>query len=196
MTRIERDIEFIKEIDKMKSIDRMTSLIGLDKRENDAEHSWHISVLAMVVEEYLEEEVDLLKVLKMLLVHDLVEIYAGDTFAYDEEGYKDKLERENLAADRVFGILPKDKGQIFRDYWQEFEDMSTREALFANSVDRLQPILNNFYNGGGTWLKHQVPKEKVVQRLEPIKSVSKELYKYAMDLIDRSVELGYLREEY
>ncbi len=194
MVKLEKDIEFIKELDKMKSIERMTSLIGKDKRENDAEHSWHIAVMAMVLEEYVDGDLDLFKVIKMVLVHDLVEIYAGDTFAYDEVGYEDKLERETLAAEKIFGMLSPKKGQELRSYWEEFEAMETREALFANSVDRLQPILNNFYNNGGTWVKYNISREKVLKRIAPIKEVSKDLYAYAEGLVNESVKLGYLEE--
>ena len=148
--RLLKDIEFIVELDKMKSILRQTSLIDKSKRENDAEHSWHISVMAMVLSEYANEEIDVCKVIKMLLIHDLVEIYAGDTFCYDVEGNKDKKERELKAADKIFGMLDEDKGMELRKLWDEFEEMNTKEALFAASMDRLQPFFNNYFSGGGT----------------------------------------------
>ncbi len=158
--RLLKDIEFIVELDKMKSILRQTSLIDKSKRENDAEHSWHISVMAMLLSEYANEEVDIFKVIKMLLVHDLVEIYAGDTFCYDVEGNKSKKDRELKAADIIFGILEEDKGKEMRSLWEEFEEMETKEALFAASMDRLQPFLNNYYSDGGTWKKFGVSKKR------------------------------------
>ncbi|NMA49051.1 MAG: HD domain-containing protein, partial [Tissierellia bacterium] len=170
--RLLKDIEFIVELDKMKSILRQTSLIEEDKREDDAQHSWHIAVMTMVLNEYANEELDDKKVIKMLLIHDIVELYAGDTFCYDEKGNKDKRERELLAADKIFGMLKEEKALEFRALWDEFEEMETPEALFAASMDRLQPMLNNYYNGGGTWKKFGVDKEAIYKRIAPVKESS------------------------
>lgn len=183
-----KDISFIVELDKMKTVLRQTSLIGIDRRENDAEHSWHISVMAMVLGEYSNEKVDICKVIKMLLVHDLVEIYAGDTFCYDEEGNKDKLERELLAADKIFGILEEDKGQELRVLWDEFEDQKTPESLFAASMDRIQPMISNYYNDGGTWKKFNIKKEDVYKRLGPVRQASDQLWDFVQFMVENGIK--------
>ena len=193
--RLLKDIEFIVELDKMKSILRQTSLIDKSKRENDAEHSWHISVMAMILSEYTNEEVDTFKVIKMLLVHDLVEIYAGDTFCYDVEGNKNKKDRELKAADKIFGILEEDKGKEIRNLWNEFEEMETKEALFAASMDRLQPFLNNYYSDGGTWKKFKVSKKDIYNRIAPLKRSSDELWKFTQNMIEDAFDKGYIEKE-
>lgn len=190
-----KDIKFIIELDKMKSIERQTTLIDGSRRENDAEHSWHVATMAMVLHEYSNEKVDLFKVLKMLLVHDLVEIYAGDTFCYDEKGNLDKKEREEKAAEKIFSILPEEKGQEFKRLWIEFEAMETKEALFAASIDRLQPILSNYFSGGGTWKKFGISKSQVHKRVEPIKKSSQELWDLTLKLIDDAVDKGYIPKD-
>src|SRR5699024_5870483 len=153
--------EFIVELDKMKSVFRQTTLIDKSRRENDAEHSWHISIMAMILSEYANEDIDLFKVIKMLLVHDLVEIYVGDIFCYDEKGNEYKKERELKSADKIYGILLEDKAIEMRKLWDEFEEMQTKEALFAASMDRLQPIFSNYFSGGGTWIKYGITKAEV-----------------------------------
>jgi len=193
--RLLRDIEFIVELDKMKSILRQTSLIDNSKRENDAEHSWHISVMAMVLSEYANEDIDICKVIKMLLVHDLVEIYAGDTFCYDKEGNMDKKERELKAADKIFGMLDEDKGKELRGLWDEFEEMKTKEAIFAASMDRLQPFFNNYFSGGGTWKKFHVSKKDIYKRIDPLKKSSKELWEFTQNMIEDAFEKGYITKE-
>ncbi|MBU5438532.1 HD domain-containing protein [Tissierella sp. MSJ-40] len=193
--RLMKDIEFIVEIDKMKSILRQTTLMDKSKRENDAEHSWHISVMAMVLSEYANEEVDTYKVIKMLLIHDLVEIYAGDTFCYDKVGNEDKKERELKAAEKIFGMLGEDKGKEFRELWDEFEEMKTKEALFAASMDRLQPMLSNYYSGGGTWEKFNVQKKDIYKRISPVKESSEELWKFVEYMIEDAFEKGYITKE-
>lgn len=192
--RLLKDIEFIVELDKMKSILRQTTLIDKSRRENDAEHSWHISVMAMVLSEYANEEVDLFKVIKMLLVHDLVEIYAGDTFCYDKKGNSDKKERELKAADKIFGMLSKDKAIEMRELWDEFEEMKTKEALFAASMDRLQPIFSNYFSGGGTWTKFGITKAEVHKRVAPLEKSSTELWEFTLKLIDDAVDRGYISD--
>ncbi len=190
--RLLKDIEFIVELDKMKSILRQTSIIGEDRREDDAQHSWHISIMAMILEEYTNEKVDVCKVIKMLLTHDLVEIFAGDTFCYDKAGNEDKKERENLAAEKIFGMLDEDKGKEVRALWDEFEEMKTPEALFAASMDRLQPMLNNYHNNGGTWRKFNVAKEDIYKRIAPVKKSSDDLWDFVEYMIEDASKKGLI----
>ncbi|MBZ2175539.1 HD domain-containing protein [Schnuerera sp. xch1] len=191
---LKRDIEFIVELDKMKSILRQTNLIDKSRREDDAEHSWHISVMAMVLSEYANENIDVCKVIKMLLVHDLVEIYAGDTFCYDVEGNKSKKKRELEAADKIYGMLKEDKGQELRNLWDEFEEMKTKEALFAAAMDRLQPLFSNYYSDGGTWKKFNVTKAEVYKRIAPIEKASDELWEFTTNMIEDAIKKGYIKE--
>lgn len=191
--RLMKDIEFIVELDKMKSILRQTSLINEDRREDDAQHSWHISIMAMVLGEYSNEKIDICKVIKMLLTHDLVEIYAGDTFCYDKKGNEDKKEREIKAAEKIFGILEEDKGKEFRELWDEFEEGETAEALFAASMDRLQPMLNNYNNNGGTWKKFNVSKEDIYKRIEPVKKSSEQLWEFVESMIEDGARKGLIQ---
>lgn len=190
--RLLKDIEFIVEIDRMKKILRQTSVIGLDQRENDAEHSWHISIMAMILKEYSNEEIDILKVIKMLLTHDLVEIYAGDTFCYDVKGNEDKRERELKAAEKIYGMLDEDKGKELRSLWDEFEEMNTPESLFAASMDRIQPMLSNYYNDGGTWKKYSVEKENIYKRISPVEKSSDELWDYMKYIIEDAEKRGLI----
>jgi len=190
--RLMKDIKFIVELDKMKSILRQTSLIGKDQREDDAQHSWHIAVMAMVLGEYSNVKLDICKVIKMLLVHDLVEIYAGDTFCYDKKGNESKKEREIMAADKLYSILDEDKGKELRALWEEFEEQRTPEALFAASMDRLQPILNNYYNNGGTWQKYNIAKEEIYKRVAPVKEISDELWNFVTNLIEDAYNRGLI----
>lgn len=175
-----KKIEFVTTIEKMKSIERRTKIIGIDRRENDAEHSFSIATMAMIFKNYAPHA-DLDKTVKMLLVHDLVEIEAGDTFAYDTEGYKDKSEREQRAADKIYSILPYDIGKNLRALWEEFEEGITAEARFANAMDRLQPVINNIYNNGGTWLEYKVSWESFLKRMEPVKNFNDEVYNYVIE---------------
>lgn len=187
-----KDIEFIVELDRMKSILRQTSLIGEDKREDDAQHSWHISVMAMVLSEYANEDIDVCKVIKMLLTHDLVELYAGDTFCYDKVGNQDKKQRELAAADKIYGMLDEEKGKELRRLWDEFEEMETPEALFAASMDRLQPMLNNYYNNGGTWRKFNVAQSDIYKRISPVKKSSDELWNFVEYMLEDAFEKGLI----
>lgn len=182
--RLKKDIEFIVELDKMKTILRQTSIIGKDQREDDAQHSWHISVMAMILSEYANEDVDTFKVIKMLLTHDLVEIYAGDTFCYDKEGNDSKRERELEAAEKIYSMLDEDKGKELRALWDEFEEMETPEALFAASMDRIQPMLSNYYNEGGTWDKYNVSKSDIYKRIAPVEKSSDKLWEFMTNLIE------------
>ncbi|MFA5576640.1 MAG: HD domain-containing protein [Tissierellaceae bacterium] len=192
--RLLKDIEFIVELDKMKSILRQTSLIERDQREDDAQHSWHISVMAMVLGEYSNKELDIGRVIKMLLTHDLIEIYAGDTFCYDKEANKSKRERELAGADKVFGILAEDKARELRALWDEFEEAKTPEAIFAASMDRLQPMLNNYHNNGGTWGKFNVAKEDIYERIAPVREASDILWDYVQHMIEDAANRGLIKE--
>lgn len=190
-----KDMDFIVELDRMKTILRQTSLINGDRKEDDAQHSWHISVMAMVLSEYANEEIDIFKVIKMLLIHDLVELDAGDTFCYDKKANQDKKERELAAADKVFGMLSGDKGQEMRALWDEFEEMETPEALFAASMDRLQPMLNNYKNGGGTWQKFDVPQSDIYKRISPVKESSDELWKFVEYMLEDAFKKGLINKK-
>lgn len=190
--RLLKDIKFIVELDKMKSIFRETSIIGEDRREDDAQHSWHISLMAMVLSEYTNEKVDLLRVIKMLLIHDLVEIFAGDTFCYDLAGNADKRERELEAAEKIFGMLDEDKGLELRALWDEFEEIKTPEAKFATAMDRFQPMLNNYHNNGGTWKKYDVSQSDIYKRISPVKDSSEELWKFVEHMIEDAYDRGLI----
>ncbi|TJX15923.1 HD domain-containing protein [Tissierella creatinini] len=189
-----KDMEFIIELDKMKSIFRKTHIIGEDRYEDDAQHSWHISIMAMILSEYTNEKIDLLKVIKMLLAHDLVEIYAGDVFCYDEQGYIDNKEKEIAAAEKIFGILDHEKADELRSLWDEFEEMKTHESIFANSMDRLQPMLNNYKNNGGTWQEYDVSKSDIYKRIEPVKHSSDELWCYVNYMIEDAFQKGLINK--
>ena len=191
--RLRKQIQFILEIDKLKKIVRQTPLIDRSRKENDAEHSWHIALMAVLLIEHAEEKtIDILHVVTMLLVHDLVEIDAGDTFCYDEAGNVDKLERETKAADRIFNLLPENQAAYFRSLWDEFEAKQTAESKYAAAMDRLQPLLHNYNTEGGTWKEHQIRKDQVINRNHPIADGSTFLWEYAAGLIDDAVVKGYL----
>lgn len=178
MTNLEKELEFSILLDSMKRILRRTKHIGYDIYENDAEHSFHISAMAMVFHSYCKEKTDLGHTIKMLLIHDLVEIYAGDTFCYDVEANLDKSKRESEAAIKLFGMLPKDKGEMFYNLWIEFEKKETPESKFANAMDRMQPLLNNIKNGGGTWKNENVQYSAVVKRMIPLAEFSQEIWEH------------------
>ena len=193
--RLLKDIDFIIELDKMRTILRQTSLISEDRYEDDAQHSWHISVMALILSDYANEKIDTCKVIKMLLIHDLVELYAGDTFCYDKKANKDKRERELEAADKISDMLSKDKGNELRALWDEFEEMKTPEALFAASMDRLQPMLNNYKNDGGTWQKFDVPQSDIYKRIAPVKESSDELWKFVNFMLEDALEKGLINRK-
>jgi putative hydrolase of HD superfamily len=192
--RLKQQLQFIEVIDNMKNIYRQNLVIGTNRNENDAEHSWHLAVMAMILSEYSSENVDLLRVLKMVIIHDLVEIYAGDTFCYDEEGYKDKAEREEKAADKLFNILPEDQAQEFFELWREFEALSTPESRFAACLDRLQPLILNYNTKGHTWQKPGVNSEKVRKRNEVLVENAPALWDAASKIIEDSIEKGILKK--
>jgi putative hydrolase of HD superfamily len=190
--RLEQQIRFISEIDKLKAVNRRSYILGGERLENTAEHSWHILVLAMVLAEYTNQPVDLLHVLEILAVHDLVEIDAGDTFCYDEQGNQSKAERETQAAERIFGLLPEDQGKAFHALWREFEERSTAESKFANAMDRTMPLLHNYYAQGRPWQEHDIHSDQVHGRVAPIRDGSQTLWEYAQTVIEDSVTKGYL----
>ncbi len=193
--RLKRQMEFILEAERLKGVLRRTSALGGERRENDAEHSWHLALMLIVLNEYADQsELDPLKALKMVVIHDLVEIDAGDTFAYDQEGEASKPEREREAADRIFGLLPPDQTAELRALWEEFEERQTTTARFAASVDRLQPMLSNFADRGGAWQRHGINSRQVAARNQQIVDGAPELWEYARQLIAEAVERGYLPE--
>ncbi|AFM41243.1 putative HD superfamily hydrolase [Desulfosporosinus acidiphilus SJ4] len=192
--RLQDQIGFIVEIDRLKRIFRQNVVIGTTEQENDAEHSWHMAVMAIILSEYSSVELNILKVLKMILVHDLVEIHAGDTFCYDEEGYRDKDEREQKSADRLFNLLPNDQASEIMSLWHEFEDMATPEAKFAASIDRLQPLLLNYNTNGHTWRKPGIMSDKVLKRNSVLEEPVPILWDLAQKIITDSIEKGYLKK--
>lgn len=191
--RLARQIAFLVEADRLKTVLRRTSLMDGSRSENSAEHSWHLALAAIVLREYGSPDVDLVRVLEMLVVHDLVEIDAGDTFAYDHEGLATKEERERAAADRIFGLLPADQAAHVRGVWDEFEAHATLEARFANALDRLQPLLQNAQSGGGTWRQPGVTRDAVLQRMAPIARELPGLWSTVTGVIDAFCDAGVLR---
>lgn len=192
-SRLEKQMEFIVEMDKTKQIIRQTYLADGSRKENDAEHAWHLALMAYLLREYAQEEIDITKAMIMVLIHDLVEIDAGDTYAYDEKGNLDKREREIKAADRIFPILPFDQAEELRALWEEFETNQTPEAKFAHTLDNLQPLLLNDASGGKSWREHQVTLEKVLNRNKYTKEGSDVLWEYAKKCIDKNVERGNIQ---
>lgn len=195
MTRIEKQISFIVEIDKVKNIFRQTLLADGNRKENDAEHSWHIALMAILLKEYAEEEVDVLKVMTMVLLHDLVEIDAGDTYAYDTVAAASKREREVKAAERIFGMLPEDQGSYFRALWDEFEEYETADAKYAHLLDNFQPLLLNDASGGISWREHGVKKSQIYKRNERIEETSETIWKKIQELVDKNIALGNVKAE-
>ena len=195
MNRLEQQLQFILEIDKVKKIIRQTPLSDASRKENDAEHSWHIALMAYLLQEYEEEPVEVSKVMLMVLIHDLVEIDAGDTYAYDEEGAKTKDERERKAADHIFGILPEDQGMYLKALWEEFEAYETAEAKYAHLLDNFQPLLLNDAAGGISWTEHQVKKSQIYKRNEKVEETSATIWKCMQDKIDKHIQAGHVLDE-
>ena len=187
-----QQLEFIMEADKLKDILRRSQVTGSKRRENSAEHSWHLGLMVFILQEYVKTPVDLNKVLSMVIFHDLVEIDAGDTFAYDDIGNQDKAAREEAAADRIFHLLPEQQAMHYKALWEEFETGETAEAKFALALDRLQPVLLNYYNEGRSWKVHQVRNDQVVERIRVLEQISEELWSYAVHLLEDAVHKGYL----
>lgn len=192
--RLKKQIRFVREIDRLKQIQRQTLLMDRSRQENSAEHSWHMAVMAILLAETAEtRDIDLLQVLKMLLIHDIVEIDAGDTFCYDEDSRQDQHEREKAAADRIFGMLPEDQAAAFRGLWEEFEARETPEARFAAALDRLQPVLHNILTDGLQWRVHGVKKAQVMARNRKMEEGAPALWDYARAMIEGAVGKGILR---
>ncbi|MCR5067835.1 MAG: HD domain-containing protein [Erysipelotrichaceae bacterium] len=190
--RLDSQLLFTAEIDRMTEVLRRTLLINGSRRENDAEHSWHIAVMAMLFAEYAREPVDVGRAVQMCVVHDLVEIEADDTFAYNVQGNLDKAERERKAADRLFGRLPEDQGKMIRDLWEEFDAMETADARYAACMDRLQPFLHNTLTEGHTWGNGQVSRAAVEKRMAVIRDFMPEVYRWIMANIEQAVAKGWL----
>ena len=191
---IEKQIEFLMEIDKSKGILRMNWMLDESRREDDAQHAWHACLTAMVLQKYAARPVDIGHVIQMLLVHDIVEIDAGDTYAYDEEGKKTQKERERKAAERLYGLLPSDQGEKLKSLWEEFEACATPEARFARCMDNLQPMMLNAVTDGKAWVEHQVELSQILGRNQNTHTGSEILWEYARkNWIDPNVEKGTIK---
>ncbi len=192
--RLEQQLAFVREVDKLKHIFRRNWLLNGSRLENDAEHSWHLALMAFLLPEYAaDENLDVTRVLKMVVVHDLVEIDAGDTYAYDSKGRETQAERELRAADRIFSLLPPDQASEFRALWEEFEARETAEARYAGALDRLQPLMHNYFTEGRAWREHGITADQVVVRCHPIVDGAPRLWQYAEQLIADAVARGYLK---
>lgn len=192
--RLSRQLDFIREIDRLKTVLRRTLILDRSRRENSAEHSWHIALMAVVLAEHSAEPVDVARVVQMLLVHDLVEIDAGDTFVYDTTASRDKDEREERAAERLFGLLPADQAAEVRSLWEEFEARATPEARFAAAIDRLSPVLHNCATEGHTWRENGVVHEQVLAVNRHIADGAPALWRHVERLLDEAVAKGHLGE--
>jgi len=190
--RLDQQLRFIVEMDKLKAVFRQTYLIHAERHENSAEHSWHLAIMAMVLAEHAQEQVDLCRALKMLLVHDIVEIDAGDTYCYDEEATLDQGERERRAAVRLFGLLPEDQADELRGLWEEYETQATAEARFAMALDRLMPLLHNYYTKGRSWQEHGITRDQVLSHNACIADSSDRLWQLAREILDDAVAKRYL----
>lgn len=196
MERLEKQFAFILEIDKEKNILRQTLKSDGVSRENDAEHAWHIAIMTLLLAEHSEEKIDVLRTMSMLLIHDLVEIDAGDTYAYDEKGALTQRARECAAADRIFALLPQDQGDKFRALWEEFEAGETPEARFAAAMDRIQPMMLNAATDGKKWQENGVRLSQVMKRCEKLPRASRALYDYAQArFIEPNVQAGKIKKD-
>ena len=190
-----KQIDFIKEIDKLKYIQRKTKLFNSDRHENDVEHSWHLGMMAIVLAEHANKAIDILKVVKMVMIHDIVEIDAGDTFMYDKQKNHSSTEEERKAAQRIFGLLPGNQAEELIAIWEEFEAGESEEARFAKAMDRFEPLLQNTSNLGGTWREFDVKYATVFEKKSIIKNGSTTIWNYAEELINQSVENGILKKD-
>jgi putative hydrolase of HD superfamily len=191
--RLDQQIEFVLELDRLKTVIRRTPLLDGSRRETDAEHSWHVAMMAVLLAEYADEDVDIGRVVRMLLIHDIVEIDAGDTFIYDDEAVAMQGQRQETAADRLFAMLPVEQGRELRALWEEFEAQESADARFAKAMDRLQPLLHNYFTRGGTWREPGVTADRVHERKRLIGRGSSHLWAYARTLLDDAVESGFLK---
>ena len=192
--RLQKIMNFILELDKLKGIMRQTYILKGERKENDAEHSWHLAICAILLAEYSNEPVDILKVLKMVLLHDVIEIDAGDTYCYDAESNKTKEEREKKAAKRIYGLLPDDFSSELSSLWEEFELAESAEAKFAHALDRIQPFILNVNSKGISWKEHDVDSSMVLNRMVAVKDGSDELWEHIKDGINNCVENGFLKK--
>ena len=195
MGRLRQQLAFLMEIDKQKQIIRQTYLADGSRKETDAEHAWHLAMMCMILSEYANEKIDVPKTIMMVLTHDLVEIDAGDTYAYDQTGNQTKKERELKAADRIYGLLPEDQRKYLRALWDEFEAMETPEAKFANMLDKIQPVCLNDQSKGKSWVEHNVCKRQIMERNSKTHEGSELLWDYIKKLIEKNVEAGFIRGE-
>jgi putative hydrolase of HD superfamily len=192
-SRLDHQIAFLKEIDRLKAVDRRTSLIDRSRFENSAEHSWHLAMMALVLGEHAPPDTDPLHVMRMLLVHDLVEIDAGDTFAFDPGAHQDKAAREAAAADRLFALLPPDLASELRALWEDFESGDTPEARFANALDRFSGLLQNWGGGdGGSWRRHRGARDAVFRRMEPIRDGVPALWPFVCEVVEAAATAGFI----
>lgn len=194
-SRLEKQIQFIMEIDKLKQVFRQTYLLDQTRRENDAEHSWHLSMLALFLSEHSNTPINVKRVVEMALIHDIVEIDAGDTFVYDTVHAKTQKAREKLAAERIFNLLPIDQKDYLFSLWVEFETLPTPEAKFARAIDRVQPLLHNCYTEGRAWKANGVKLSQVLERNKHIEEGSKELWEFMKAQIKQAVANGYLEND-
>ena len=189
--RLEKQLDFIREIDKEKMIKRQNYITDCETREDDAQHAWHMAIMTLLLKEYANEDIDVLKTVTMLLIHDLVEVYAGDTYAYDEEGKKTQAEREAKAADKLYGLLPEDQGEYLKNLWYEFEEQKTPEARFARTMDCFQPLILNDATDGRAWKEHGVKRSQVLKRNERVRLGSEQIWEYEKEnLIEKNVRNG------
>lgn len=194
--KLDQLFTFFREIDKEKFIGRQTYLSDGERKENDAEHAWHVAIMTLLLSEYSNEKIDVLHTISMLLIHDLVEIDAGDTYAYDEEGKKTQADREKKAADRIYGLLPKEQGKMLYDLWLEFEERKTPEAKFARVMDNLQPMMLNAATDGKAWEEHQVELGQILGRNAHTAEGSQLLWEYAREqFIEPNLKAGKIKEK-
>jgi putative hydrolase of HD superfamily len=194
--KMDKQFDFSRELDKEKFIKRQTYLSDGEHKENDAEHAWHMAVMALVLGEYSNEKIDLLRTISMILIHDVVEIDAGDTYAYDEEGKKTQEDRERKAADRIFGILPEKQAEYFKELWYEFEEQKTPESRFARTMDCIQPLMLNDATDGKSWVEHGVHLNQILGRNINTSKGSEQLWEYAREnFIEKNVKSGKIIED-
>ena len=191
--RLAEQIRFLVEIDKLKNVYRQSYLTDGKRKENSAEHSWHVSLAAIFLSEMGDKKADIYKTIRMLLVHDIVEIDAGDTYCYDETANEDKEKRETIAAERIFGILPHDQAKEYYALWSEFEEGKTPEAQLAAAADCLMPFLHNYFTQGKSWQEHRISSNQVISRMSKLKTFSTDLWDYFYSMLDKAIKKGYLR---
>ena len=195
--RLKKQFAFFQEIDKEKEIFRQTYLADASRKENDAEHAWHMAIMTVLLSEYANEEIDVLKTVTMLLIHDIVEIDAGDTYAYDPEGKKTQKERERKAADRIFHLLPDDQADKMYELWEEFEAQQTPEAKFARTMDNIQPMMLNDASNGVSWDEHQVKLSQILKRNERTADGSEQIWEYAKEeFLQKNIQAGHIIEDH